>query len=132
MAKAASSQIVVRAIKKGFDNLQVRNVGDIFTIPDEKAFSDRWMEKVPPKDLKATQEKREEFEERFADDPTVGPDVRRSALDKMGDDLKVDSSDKDLRQRVGEGAEKAREKEEAEAATADAAAAKDDKSKGKK
>ena len=132
MGKAAHSQLAVRALKPGFDGNQVRKAGDVFSIPNEEAFSDRWMEKVPAKDVKASAEARAEFEEKFAEDKTLGPDVRRSALDKAetSGDFAIDSSDKPLAERQREAAVKAREKDEAEAKKAEAAKAAE--SKGKK
>lgn len=41
--------IKVRATQIGFYNNATYNPGDVFNIPDEKLFSDKWMEKVNDK-----------------------------------------------------------------------------------
>ena len=131
-AKSASKVITVRALKAGFDGNQRREQGDVFAIPNEEAFSDRWMERVPEKDLKETREKMEAFEEKFSNDPTLGPDVQRSALDKMQDDFKTDSSDKDIAERAKEADMKARQEDEKDVKAAQGKQADDEKSKAKK
>ena len=131
-AKSASKVITVRALKAGFDGNQRREQGDVFAIPNEEAFSERWMERVPEKDIKETREKLEAFEEKFANDPTLGPDVRRSALDKMQDDFKTDSNEKDIAERAKEADVKARKEDEDDVKKAQAKQADDEKAKGRK
>ncbi len=44
--KEVKVPLTVRATALGFDGLQRRREGDVFTLPDSKLFSEKWMEKV--------------------------------------------------------------------------------------
>lgn len=52
----------VRAIRLGYYNHRRRREGDIFELLDDKAFSEKWMEKLDGKKSKVKSVEREEQE----------------------------------------------------------------------